>query len=306
MILNKANEKLIKDIDKFAKSDATILIQGEPGTGKYALAKHIHKMSRRKEHPFVQIKCVAISDEQLDSELFGHREKSYTETSEKSNYCLLRYANKGTVFLEAIDELSMRLQAKLCHALEQKQFIPSGGGEPVELDVRVIAATNFDLYHKVEAGQFRETFYYYLNVLDIKIPPLRHRRNEITPLAHHYLNKFNCQYNNNATISDEFLNMINEYDWPGNMNQLKNMIEKHVIKSDGREIQCEDLPKTIQPISSKKIELGDFNKLIDSYEKEIIKEANKRYKSSRQVAAALNLSQTKASKLIRKHCIVTE
>lgn len=291
------NETIIKNAGKYAEVDANVLIRGEFGVGKSLLASYIHNVSKRKEESFLTVNCAAISEDILEYDLFGYRGSPFTATFLNGKKGSLYLADKGTLFLEAIDELPLRLQAKLLHVLETKHVIPPEGGEYSAVNVRIIASTNTDLYSMTQSGQFYESLYYHLNVLDIEIPSLKHRKDDIIPLVHNYLNRFNFKYKDNVIISNECLEILEKYEWPWNIRQLENIIEKLVIMCSQREILSEDVLQIIQLDKHNNIYIGDFNKLMDMYEKKIIQEAYSLYKTTRKVAEALNLSQTKSFKI---------
>jgi transcriptional regulator with PAS, ATPase and Fis domain len=238
---------VFKNAKEFAKIDIPVLIKGEFGTGKSLLASYIHYASNRREQPFLFVDCAAKSDELLDFELFGYQGNTRTGELSKAKCGLLYRANRGTLCLESIDKLSMRLQAKLLHVLEEKINIPSRGDGTASFDVRIITTTNKDLCSEAYDGRFRKNLYYYLSVLEIEIPPLKHRKDEIIPLVYHYLYKFNLKYPNSVTISDECLELFKAYDWPGNMKQLENIIKGLVSIYPGKKIQPENLSRLIHP-----------------------------------------------------------
>jgi len=291
---------IVEKARRFAGVDATVLINGESGTGKGLLASYIHQNSNRKKQPFLPINCAAIPEELMESELFGYSAGAFTGASEKGKYGLLQMAHSGTLFLDEIGELSMRLQAKLLHVIQEKKFIPVGGGEPVQVDVRIISATNSNLKDRVKEKSFREDLYYRLNVLDLEIPPLRKRRDDIVPLIYYYLNKFSRKYNVQPIIAKDGLKKLEAYSWPGNIRQLENVIERLVILHGEKGIEYRDLPKNI--LEEEQVVFDqNFDQMVAQYEKSIIQKAYQTLKSSRKVAVALGISQTRASRLINKY-----
>lgn len=293
--------RIINHARRFAQVDATVLIQGESGTGKGLLANFMHEHSERKNAPFLPINCAAIPEELMESELFGYRRGAFTGAVSEGKVGLLQMAHKGTLFLDEIGDLSLRLQAKLLHVLQEKQFIPVGGGEPIKVDVRIIAATHQKLHEMLKEGTFREDLYYRLNVLALEIPPLRQRREDIRPLLHHYLNKFNRKYQCNAKLSTESMELLCGYNWPGNIRQLENMVERLVVVCGHGMIHKDSLPAVFLKEEAKNSALEAYEKWMLSHERALVVEAYRRYPSTRKVAEALAISQTKASKLIRKH-----
>jgi PAS domain S-box-containing protein len=289
---------------KVAPTDSTILIQGESGTGKGVLAHHIHRISKRKNGPFLTINCAAIPEELLESELFGYSKGAFSGANKTGKPGLIETANGGTVFLDEIGEMPLALQAKLLQVIQDKQFIPVGGSEMKKVDIRIIAATNRDLIEMVNDKSFREDLFYRLNVIDVHLPPLRERQEDIIPLANTFLHKFNKKYHDNKVISEECMNILIHYSWPGNIRQLENLIERLVVISDSV-IQVADLPDIIIdnvkqvtqfPLST------SLDKAIDETKRILVKRSYQIYKSSRKVAKDLDISQTKASKLIREYC----
>lgn len=231
--------KLIKDI---APADSTVMIAGETGTGKGLAAKAIHTNSSRKEGPFVSVNCGAIPEHLMESELFGHQKGAFTDAKETKKG-RLELAYGGTLFLDEIGEISMRMQIDLLRVLEDRIFYRVGGLQPIEVDFRVIAATNKNLEQAIKNGTFREDLYYRLNVISFHMPPLRERKEDIPILAEHFLYRFSKETNKVIDkISRDALDEMMLYDWPGNVRELQNAIERGVVVGNGREIMPEDLP----------------------------------------------------------------
>src|SRR5699024_4424331 len=217
---------------------------------------------------------------------------------------LLESADGGTVFLDEIGEISFSLQAKLLQVIQDKEFIPIGSLEKKQVNVRFIVATNRDLEAMIKAGQFREDLYYRLNVIDILLPPLSERKEDIIPLVYHFLNKFNEKYESSKLISQKCLDVLAVYPWPGNIRQLENLIEKLVIVSDSV-IDIKDLPDMfIKENAAHMLEVDhlSLDEAVEQTRRNIIRRAYRKHKSSRKVAAHLNISQTTATRLIREHC----
>ncbi|MFC7392137.1 sigma-54 interaction domain-containing protein [Scopulibacillus cellulosilyticus] len=295
---------IIKFCKKIAKVDSTVLIQGDSGTGKGVLASYIHQISDRKDGPFLTINCAAIPENLLESELFGYAKGSFTGANANGKHGLVEEAEGGTLFLDEIGELSLKIQAKILHLIQEHEFIPIGGRKPKKVDIRIIAATNRHLIDMVKNKEFREDLFYRLNVIDIKLPPLKERTEDIIPLTYYFLNKFNNKFSVNRTISQECLDIIANYSWPGNIRQLENVIERLVITSDSV-IYADDLPEVIfQNTKNKSLYLthSSLDSAIKEIEKEFIRKSFKKLKSSRKVAKELNISQTRANNLIREYC----
>ncbi|KAB7705537.1 AAA domain-containing protein [Bacillus aerolatus] len=296
--------KILEFCKKVAPTDSTILILGESGTGKGVLAQFIHGISKRKNGPFLTINCAAIPEELLESELFGYSKGAFTGASKTGKPGLIEAANGGTIFLDEIGEMPLSLQAKLLQVIQDKQFIPVGSSEVKKVDIRIIAATNQNLVEMVANKQFREDLFYRLNVIDVQLPPLRDRKEDIIPLTYSFLNKFNEKYNENKVISEECLNILIHYSWPGNVRQLENLIERLVVISDSV-IQVADLPDIITDNVEQVTQLAlpaSLDKALDETKRILVRRSYQTYKSSRKVADDLGISQTKASKLIREYC----
>jgi transcriptional regulator with PAS, ATPase and Fis domain len=236
--------KLGELIRRSAPTDVTILITGETGTGKELVARAIHALSHRAEKPFVPINCAAIPHDLLESELFGHARGAFTGAF-APRPGLFQLAKGGTVLLDEIAEMPLALQAKLLRVLQERELRPLGADHPVPVDVRVIASTNKDLEVEVAKGAFRQDLFYRLQVIPIVVPPLRARRSDIPLLAHHFLKRTNERYGVSVEISTEAMVHLWEYDWPGNVRQLENMVEQLVILSNQDRIDVEDLPASI-------------------------------------------------------------
>jgi DNA-binding NtrC family response regulator len=229
-------KRILQSLERFAKTDSTILITGDTGTGKSFLSGTVHFNSPRRKKPFVKINCANIPEDLLESELFGHEKGSFTG-ADKQRIGRFEQASGGTIFLDEIGEMNMRLQTKLLRVLEEKSFERVGGNKTIYSDVRIIAATNKDLVQQVETGLFREDLYYRINVLPVTLPSLRERQECILPLADLLLKKC-CMSMHREIIgfSDEARRMILAYDWPGNIRQLANTIERAVILEDDNRI----------------------------------------------------------------------
>jgi len=221
-------------IENIADTDATVLILGESGVGKDVVARTIHTASTRRDGPFVKINCAAIPSELLESELFGHEKGAFTG-AHRRKLGQFEYAHKGTICLDEIAELPLALQAKLLHVLQDFRFARVGGNALVDVDTRVIAATNRDLEHAMTRGEFREDLYYRLNVVEIRIPPLRERTEEIPLLVACFLSRFNEQYRRTKQLSSETMARLTEHSWAGNVRELENVIRRMVVLTDGEQ-----------------------------------------------------------------------
>src|SRR5271157_3519882 len=239
------SKKAAETAAQVAASDATVLLTGESGTGKNVLARHIHSLSPRKDGPFVEVACTTLSEHLLESELFGHVRGAFTGAI-KDKPGRLEAAESGTVFLDEIGDLSLALQTKLLRFLQDKTFERVGGSQTLKIDARIIAATNQGLEQAVREKRFREDLYYRLNVIEIRIPPLRDRPGEIGPLAEHFVERAALVHHKpGLTLAPEARNALAAYLWPGNVRELRNVIERAVILSRGNSITLSDLPDKI-------------------------------------------------------------
>ncbi|MBN2442993.1 MAG: sigma-54-dependent Fis family transcriptional regulator [Spirochaetales bacterium] len=246
-------KKMFERISRAAESDAAILITGESGTGKELVAKALHHKSKRGDKPFITVNCSAIPETLLESELFGYKKGAFTDAkTDKKGLFLL--ADTGTLFLDEIGEMPVLLQAKLLRALEENTVRPLGGNTEEHFDVRIVSATNRNVDLAVEQGKFREDLYYRLNVVNIEVPPLRSRRNDIILIAEHFLHLFTSRREINIEkISKSAIERLLLYDWPGNVRELKNCIERAVALTNHNQIIVEDLPDKIRNYSESNI-----------------------------------------------------
>ena len=300
---------LYKIIERVAKTDSTILILGESGTGKELVANAIHLSSLRRDKPFVPINCGAIPEELMESELFGHERGAFTGAI-KDRKGRFELANWGTVFLDEVAEMSQKLQVKLLRFLQERKFERVGSSRTIEVDVRVIAATNKDLELEIASSKFREDLFYRLNVIPIYVPPLRERSSDIPLLVHHFLQE-HCQKKElpQKTIASATLDVLMHYDWPGNVRELENMIERLVILVENDEIQVDDLParmrsrepNDLRPLMEIGDEGIDLKKILDELEDCLILEALKKSGGVKNKAAGLlGLNRTTLIEKLKK------
>ena len=233
---------------KAAETPATVLLQGESGTGKELFAHAIHHVSKRKNRQFIRVNCSALVDTLLESELFGYEGGAFTGAKRTGKRGLFEEANKGTIFLDEIGVMSLNLQAKLLRVLQEKEIVKVGGSSPINVDVRIISATNIDLKNAVKEGRFREDLYYRLYVIPIFIPPLRERKEDMPLLVNTLIRKYNQDFGRNIRgILPEALNLLLDYHWPGNVRELENVIERAVINMKLSEELIS--PKHIPPLT---------------------------------------------------------
>ncbi|RMF92475.1 MAG: sigma-54-dependent Fis family transcriptional regulator [Candidatus Schekmanbacteria bacterium] len=295
IICKSSKMKSILDMVKVvSRSDATtITLIGESGTGKDLLARAIHYNSQRRENPFMDINCAALPDNLLESELFGHEKGAFTDAKTMKKG-LFELADKGTIFLDEIGDMKQELQAKLLSVLEKKFFRRIGGVKDISVDVRIIAATNRNLRELIETKEFREDLYYRLNVINIEIPPLRERKEDIMPLVEYFVEDFNRAFKKNIKkIAPEVKEAFLNHSWPGNVREMKNVVERCIILAQGDEITMNELPPELNP-STKKVQKSDFKITlppegidIEEVEKELILQAIKMTDGNQTAAAEL-------------------
>ena len=301
--------KIIKSVVaqalQVADSQASTLILGESGTGKELMARLIHQGSPRKDRHLVTLNCAAVPESLLEDELFGHEKGAFTgATGQKIGKFEL--ADESTIFLDEIAEMSQTMQAKLLRVLQDGVFYRVGGNVPISVDIRVMAATNQNIPEEIKKGTFRKDLYYRLNVVEIHMPPLRERKDDIPLLARHFVCLFQKEKGYvNLTISDEAMNKIMEYDWPGNVRELKNAMERAVVMGNGREILPEDLPMFTAEAPMADIPVGrTLQEAVDHFKKRFI-EINLKNTSGNQSKAAtiMGIQRTYLSRLISKYGI---
>lgn len=311
------SDKMMFDINqtisRIAYFDSTILIQGESGTGKTALARHIHKHSNRADKPFVTINCGSIPENLIESELFGYASGAFTSASKKGKPGQVELADGGTLFLDEIGLLPYNLQSKFLQLIQEKTYTPVGALKSKHVDVRIISATNENLKEFIKENKFREDLYYRLRVIELFMPPLRERVDAIEPLAKYFLDKYNAKFGTCKSITAAAIGALRDYNWPGNIRELQYVMERTIITSDGDTITTEDIPPLHDseppkpgPESGSSITIEesiDFDTAVAQFEKELLAKVYKNNRSSYKVASALGLTQTKASRLLRKYNI---
>ncbi len=286
-------KQVVEMVKKIAQSEASIiLLQGESGTGKDLISQTIHHLSRRRQSAFLAINCSAIPENLLESELFGYEKGAFTDAKQRKRG-LVELAEDGTLFLDEISTLNLHLQAKLLRFLETQIFKRVGGLKDIEVDIRVIAATNQDLEIACEKGEFRKDLYYRLNVCPVFVPPLRERKRDIIPLAQHFISHYNAKFRKSIKgLAPEVEKFFTEYEWPGNVRELKNAVERAMIFEEESLISAKNLP-----IESKKSgfesstlnpkKFPNTNLSLEEMEKEMLKEALKKANGNQSQAAKL-------------------
>jgi len=312
--------EIMQVVRQVADSRATVLVEGESGTGKELVARAIHFNSQRAGFPFIVVNCSAIPRELLESELFGHEKGSFTGAGRKK-IGSFELAHKGTLFLDEIGEMPKELQVKILRAIEGYRFMRVGGTEEIDVDVRLITATNRDLKAAVEAGEFREDLFYRLHVVSIKLPPLRERREDIPLLVAHFVEKHKKEVKGrNFEISERAIQALENYSWPGNVRELENCILRAMLLSKSNRIEVEDLSpevrgekgELVRPVPRNSDELKRMKwqlkrKAEDELEKIFLKEALKRNKGNiSRTALDVGMDRRQLQNLIRKHRIVVK
>ena len=306
---SEAINRLREQISTVAPTDACVLIIGENGTGKELVAHAIHRLSRRNNKPMVEVNCAAIPDELIESELFGYEKGAFTgATSMKKGKFDL--AHEGTIFLDEIGDMSLKAQSKILRILQEKRFERVGGNKPIEVDVRVIAATNKNLEEEIRKGRFREDLYFRLNVIPIRVPPLRERVEDIPELIEEFVKELSMTTNLEPKIfSEDAIRMLQRYNWPGNVRELKNLVERLMIMTPGKVIEAKDIPAPYNS-SGSMFDTGferlfKFNSLKEAkneFEKLFIENKLKEFKGNiSQTAEAINVERSYLHKKIKAY-----
>lgn len=295
--------KIIETLEKVIPTKSNIMILGESGTGKGLMAELIHCNSPRRDKPFISINCSAIPEGLLESELFGYKKGAFTGAiSDKLG--LIPLAHEGTLFLDEIGDMPVNLQAKLLKVLETGEVYPLGDTKPKIADVRIISATNVDIENKIREGKFREDLYWRLNVIEIKIPPLRERKDDIEVLAKHFINKFSSEHKKIIKgIDKEAMSLLIAYSWPGNVRELGNVIERAVVLADGDYITTENLPDKLKKVENI-TQLSTLKTYLSDYEKNLIlKLYNAHNRNKEETAAALGIDLATLYRKLKKYGI---
>jgi len=296
-------QKLLRTAQQAAASNATVLLRGESGTGKEVLARAIHRWSPRCAGPLVVVSCVALSEELLESELFGHEKGAFTGAHQRKRG-KVELADGGTLFLDEVGDIRPPLQAKLLRLLQEHEFERVGGARPIRVDVRFIAATNADLEQALKQGTFRQDLYYRLNVVSLTLPPLRARKEDIEALAQHFVAKYCTELKRPLKgIAAAALQLLHQYDWPGNVRELENAIERAVVLSTDSEIGPRDLPisaSTAEEEPNGPTE-GSFRHAVLVFKRDLLRSAlAQAHGNQTRAAEALGLQRTYLSRLLRE------
>lgn len=297
---------VVQMAERLASFDTSILITGESGSGKGIIAKLLHDSGVRKDKPFIQINCGAIPENLLESELFGYEAGAFTGSRREGKRGLFEAAKDGTVFLDEIGELPLNLQVKLLQVIQEKAIHRVGGIESIPVDMRIISATNRNLEEMIKKGSFREDLFYRLNVVPINVPALRDRPEDIVPLIRSFLLQHNEKSGENKTMDTAVMSVLLKYDWPGNVRELENIIERLVITTKETVIGLDNLPGYIYEDARRPGEIsytrgGDLQDVLDAVEKQILSDAKEKYRTTREMAKALGISQPSVVRKLAKH-----
>lgn len=316
---------VIDTIEKVAQADSTVLITGESGTGKELVARALHANSKRAGGPLVVVNCGAIPGELLEAELFGHVRGAFTGATQ-NRQGRFEMASGGTLFLDEVGDLPMNLQVKLLRVLQTRQFESVGSSDTKTVDVRIIAATNKDLETAIQRGDYREDLFYRLNVIPLRVPPLRERRSDIAKIIKHFIEKFNRLTSHSVEMPEgDTLKALNNYDWPGNVRELENFIERQVILKTTGQIMLEDLPQKVfrkfaetQPSAAGAVSAVDFPRMVlpdqgldlkgtvSAFENHLIDQALSRTRGNKNRASELlRMNRTTLVEKLRKRGMIT-
>ncbi|HNV22127.1 MAG TPA: sigma-54 dependent transcriptional regulator [Candidatus Hydrogenedentes bacterium] len=306
---SRSTRQLLKMIEKIGPSRSSVLITGPSGTGKELVARAIHEASPRRDRPFLALNCAALAPGVLESELFGHERGAFTgATGQRAGR--FEQAHTGTLFLDEVAEIDPSIQTKLLRVLQEGEFERVGGQQTMKVDVRIVAATNRDLREAIEKGDFREDFYYRLNVFSLRTEPLKRRRDDIPSLVDVFLARFSAETGKNVTgVEDEVMSFFMRYPWPGNIRELENMLERAVVLCEGSVITVEELPQELffiqeddEPEPAETPEHGSLVERTDKLESEMIQAALERFRWNKTKAAEhLGLKRTTLQYKIKKY-----
>ena len=301
---SKSMQNIMETATLVSEFDSSVMIFGESGVGKEVVSKSIHSLSNRKDAPFIKVNCGAIPTSLFESEMFGYVEGAFTGAKTKGKKGYFEQADGGTLLLDEISELDYDMQVKLLRVIQESEIQRVGGESAIKVNVRILAATNKNLELMIEAGTFRADLYYRLNVVSIKIPSLRERKEDIIPLLNYFLKKLNVKYKKQKYFSKEIYGFLTDYEWPGNIRQLENLVENLMVLVSKDKIKTEHLPKVffqMQIVNNQICVEGimPLKKAVEIVEKQIIENAIKTYSSTKEVAQALGVDQSTIQRKIK-------
>lgn len=303
VVHSKEMQHIMDTIKTISQVDSTLLITGESGTGKEVIVNQVHRSSNRRDKPIIKINCGAIPASLFESELFGYEDGAFTGARRRGKAGFFELANEGTLFLDEIGELDLDLQVKLLRVIQEGEVTRIGGTKTLHVDVRIIAATNRDLWQQVQEGKFRQDLYYRLNVINIEVPPLRERRDDVIPLAVHFIEKYNQKYSKHKELSMELGKILRSLDWLGNIRELENLIENMVVLVQRDVLYPEDLPPRYRQsgaeVSACQVTVHGIMPLkeaIQQVESQLLFHAQEKYTTTREIAKALGVDQSTVSR----------
>jgi len=307
VVASKSMVQIMELVLRMSQVDSNVLILGETGVGKEVLAKIIHEMSHRYMGPFIKIDCGSIPETLIESELFGYESGAFSGAKSGGKTGMMELANGGTVFLDEVGELPLPIQVKLLQVLQESRFRKVGGTKIICVDIRVISATNRNLEKMVAQGSYRQDLFYRLNVVPIKLPPLRDRTEEIPDLVNHFLSKLRDKYKTYKTFSPKIMKFFMNYQWPGNIRELENMVERLVVTTKEDVIDIENLPEQLKVKHGNACsgivinQIVPLKEALEKVESDLVKMAYEQYKSSTKVGKALCIDQSTAIRKIHKY-----
>lgn len=303
--VSKSMDKLVRMLKKVAVYDSNILITGESGTGKEVFARSIHEFSKRKKKPFIAINCSAIPDNLLESEIFGYERGAFSGANREGKAGLLELADGGTFFFDEIGEMPLNLQAKLLRFLETRKIRRIGGKEWIDVDCRVVAATNQNLEKMVNESLFREDLFYRLFVIPLQIPPLRDRKEDIPELLAYYLTYYNKKFGSTKVIDQQVVEVLKEYPWKGNIRELKNLVERMIILSEVDKITLKDIPDYIyDACNAQHLRHNSAGKVIERTEEKLLRELYENLENWNDVAKELGISRATVYRKAKKYGLI--
>lgn len=303
---DEATKQLTEKALRIAKLDTTVLLTGESGTGKEVFANFIYQNSSRVGKPFVKVNCAAIPENLMESEFFGYEKGAFTGADKKGKVGLFEMANHGTLFLDEIGDIPIHMQSKLLRAIQEREIMHVGGDRSIPIDIRLITATNIDLKKAVARGDFRGDLYYRLNVMPIELAPLKGRKKDIKALATYFVKAFNKDYKLNKKISEEAIEVLQKFHWPGNIRELENIMERIMISFDGEIITKAQVERVLGATAESDVDLStiegkSMTQLLEDYERHILEEMLSKYKKASEVGRMLKMNKSTLSRRLSKY-----